>query len=281
MKRTNIAARKAAGKILAYVTLTLCLIMTLFPLFWITVTSFKNKIDFTAYPPKFLNFNFTFNAYRQVFVEDKFINNILNSIIVVFGSLFLSTVLAIPAAYATARRKGSFFEQASFFIISLRLLPQVAVILPMYFIFRTMGLLDTHLSLILMYTLMNLPLAMWLNKIFIAEIPYQIEEAAMLDGYSFWQILFKTILPMAKPGIIATMILNFMTTWNEFMYANLLGSLGAKTAPIAAVAYVGVREVRWAETCAASVVIIVPTIIVLLLVQKHLVRGLTFGSVKG
>ncbi len=281
MKCTPIAVKNTVKRIASYVCVGICLIITLFPLFWIAVTSLKTKIDFTAYPPQFFNFTPTFDAYRQVFVQDGFLKNILNSLIVVFGALILSTALAVPAAYATARRSGKFFDNASFFVVSLRLLPQVAVVLPMYFIFRSIGLLDTHFALILMYTLMNLPLSMWLIRIFIAEIPYQIEEAAMLDGYSFWKIIIKVILPMVKPGIIATMILNFMTTWNEFMYANLLGSLGAKTAPIAAVAYVGVREVRWAEACAASIVIIIPVAIVLLLVQKHLVKGLTFGSVKG
>jgi multiple sugar transport system permease protein len=255
--------------------------ISFFPLYWIIATSFKTKLDFIDFPPKMFFFKPTLSAYRNVFIRDKFHQYLLNSALIVSGSVILALAISTPAAYSLARFQSKWADNIAMFVLGLRMFPPVAIILPIYILFQMLRLLDTHIALILLYTLMNLPLTTWVLRAFIMEIPREVEESAMLDGHSMLKIIWRVVLPLIKPGVIATAILNFMFSWNEFLFAYILASRSAKTAPVAAVTYVGMRDVRWAETTAASLSIVIPMIIILFIVQKHLVRGLTFGSIKG
>ncbi len=275
------ARTESLKKVGVYLLVVLVMMITLFPLYWMVVTSLKTKLDFIDFPPKFVSFKPTLTAYYNVFVRDRFYRYLINSAIVVCGSVLLALVISTPAAYSLARFKGKWMDNIAMSILSLRMFPPVAIILPIYFLFQVTRLMDTHLGLVLLYTLLNLPLTTWVLRAFILEIPKEIEESAMMDGHSILKIIWRVVLPLIKPGVIATAILNFMFSWNEFLFAYILASRSAKTAPVAAVTYVGIRDVRWAETTAASISIVIPVIVVLFIVHKHLVRGLTFGSVKG
>jgi multiple sugar transport system permease protein len=273
--------KQRMSNITTYIIIVVIMAISFFPLYWIIVTSLKTKLDFLEFPPKMFFFKPTLSAYRNVFIRDKFYQYLFNSILIVSGSVILSLVISTPAAYSLARFQSKWADRIAMFVLGLRMFPPVAIILPIYFLFQMLKLLDTHIALILLYTLLNLPLTTWVLRAFIMEIPKEVEESAMLDGHSMLKIIWKVVIPLIKPGVIATAILSFMFSWNEFLFAYILASRSAKTAPVAAVTYVGMRDVRWAETTAASLSIVIPMIIILFIVQKHLVRGLTFGSVKG
>jgi ABC-type glycerol-3-phosphate transport system permease component len=212
----------------------------------------------------------------------RYFSQLLNSIIIGFGSTILAVGLGTLSAYAFSRFKVARKEDLLFFILSTRMLPPVVVVIPIYLMYSVLGLRDTHLGLILLYTTFNVSFAVWLMKGFIDEIPKEYEDAALVDGYTRFQTFIKVVLPQSVTGIAATAVFCLITAWNEFAFALVLTEVGGKavTAPPSITSAVGSGGVDWGRIAAATFVFLLPVAIFTFLMRRHLLRGVTFGAVK-
>ncbi len=286
-------------------------IITLLPLIWIVSTGFKSSPDSIAYPPKVL-FEPTVEGYVNLFTTQtrqteefmaanppttwyeelvrekgmviagpsRFGERFMNSVIIGFGSTFFSVFLGTLAAYAFSRYRVPLKDDLLFFILSTRMMPPIAVAIPIFLMFRSVGLSDTHAGMILLYTAVNLSLSVWLLKGFIDEIPREYEEAALIDGYTRFQAFTKVVLPQAATGIAATAIFCLIFAWNESAFAVLLTSGTAQTAPPFIPTIIGVAGQDWPAVAAGATIFLVPVMVFTILLRKHLLRGITFGAVR-
>jgi len=204
----------------------------------------------------------------------------INSLIIAFGSTALSVVLGVTAAYAFSRFRVPGKDDLLFFILSTRMMPPIAVAIPIYLMYREVGLSDTRLGMILLYTSVNVSLAIWLLKGFIDEIPREYEEAALIDGYTRLQAFFKVVLPQATTGIVATAIFCLIFAWNEYAFAVLLTSGEAQTAPPFIPIIIGEGGQDWPAVAAGSTLFLLPILVFTVLLRKHLLRGITFGALR-
>lgn len=203
-----------------------------------------------------------------------------DTIVVAVGSTVGAVVIATLAAYALSRIRFRGRHQFVAWVLSTRMMPPVAVAVPMFFIYKEFRLLDTYIGVILIHTIMNLPLAVLLLKSFFDDIPHEIDESAMIDGSTRWQIFVRLILPMSRGGIAATAVLCFIFSWTEFLFVLTLTQTGLKTVPVVSSSFVTSIGTAWGNMAALGAASIIPAFIFILLVQKHLVRGLTMGSLK-
>ncbi|MDH4441575.1 MAG: carbohydrate ABC transporter permease [Rhizobium sp.] len=287
-------------------------VVTIMPLIWIITTGFKSPSDSIAYPPKVL-FQPTLEGYVNLFttrtrVSDadlaalgepktwyealvrqdglviagpsRFGDRFYNSVVIGFGSTFLCIVLGTAAAYAFSRFKVPLKDDLLFFILSTRMMPPIAVAIPIFLMYRELGLSDTHLGMILLYTAVNLSLSVWLLKGFIDEIPIEYEEAALIDGYTRFQAFYKVVLPQAVTGIASTAIFCLIFAWNEYAFAVLLTSGTAQTAPPFIPTIIGVSGQDWPAVAAGATLFLIPVVVFTILLRKHLLRGITFGAVR-
>jgi multiple sugar transport system permease protein len=287
-------------------------LVTLAPLLWIIATGFKSGEDSIAYPPKVL-FEPKLDGYVNLFTSRTRINQadvanlppaetwyeqnardngmaiqgpsrygerFLNSVIIGFGSTTLSIILGTLAAYAFSRFKVPLKDDLLFFILSTRMMPPIAVAIPIFLMFRSLGLSDTHLGMILLYTAVNISLAVWLLKGFMDEIPLEYEEAALIDGYTRFQAFYKVVLPQAATGIASTAIFCLIFAWNEYAFAVLLTSGTAQTAPPFIPTIIGVGGKDWPAVAAGATLFLMPVMVFTILLRKHLLRGITFGAVR-
>ena len=209
-----------------------------------------------------------------------FVNRLKNSLIIAIGSTIFSVTLGLFAAYAFSRFDIPGKDDLLFFILSTRMLPAVVVTIPLFLMYRQVGLYDTHLGMIILYTVFNLSLTTWLLKGFIDEIPLEYEEAALVDGYTRFQAFFKIVLPQAATGIAATTVFAFIFAWNEYAFALMLTSQQARTAPPAIATMQGRGGIEWSAIAAGSLVFLIPVIIITFALRKHLLRGVTFGAIR-
>ena len=258
--------------------LTFMLIMFV-PYFWMILSSLKTRVDLLSTTPKWI-FKPTLENFPKVFIEREFLKYFVNSLIISVSSLTISLIIGIPCAYAISRfdfqAKGHFF----FYILSTRMAPPVAFALPMYILFSKFGILGTHLAVILAHTTITLSFIIWIMKGFFDDIPIELEQAAMTDGYTIFGAFRNVILPIVKPGIVATSLFSFIFSWNEFLFALVLGGSASRTLPAAFPGLVTPHGTFWAQLSAAGTVVTIPIIILAFILQKHLVRGLSFGAVK-
>ncbi len=287
-------------------------VLTLIPLIWIIATGFKTPADAIAYPPKVFSevsvegYVNLFTSRSRVTPEDlaalpppetfydriarqydmvitgpsKYGERFMNSVIIGFGSTFLSVFLGTIAAYAFSRFKVPLKDDLLFFILSTRMMPPIAVAIPIFLMYRELGLSDTHLGMILLYTAVNLSLSVWLLKGFMDEIPREYEEAALVDGYSRFQAFYKVVLPQAATGIASTAIFCLIFAWNEYAFAALLTSGTAQTAPPFIPTIIGTGGKDWPAVAAGATLFLVPIMVFTILLRKHLLRGITFGAVR-
>ena len=298
--------RVAAVLVIAYA------LITMIPLAWIVLTSFKTPPDSIAYPPK-LMFTPSIEGYCNLFTTrtrqtpeyiaalppaagecDRVVrsrnmviagpSNVVprftNSIIIAFGSTFLAVFLGPLAAYAFSRFRIPLKDDLLFFILSTRMMPPIAVAIPIYLMYREIGLSDTRIGMILLYTAVNVSLAVWLLKGFIDEIPREYEEAAMIDGYTRLQAFYKVVLPQATTGIAATAIFCMIFAWNEYAFAVLLTSGEAQTMPPFIPFIIGEGGQDWPAVASATTLFLIPIVVFTVLLRKHLLRGITFGAVR-
>jgi multiple sugar transport system permease protein len=254
-------------------------LVALFPVLWMVSMAFKPQNVMFSIPTVWF-FWPTLGHFTYV-LEQGFIRNIGTSLIVSCISTVLVVIVGTPAAYAFARfriwRKNDLF----LFILATRMAPPVAMVIPFYLIYAKVGILGSYTGLILAYLTFNLSFYVWVLRSFCRETPIELEEAAMADGYSRWQVLVKIVLPLLRPGIIATSVLCFIFTWNEFIYAFMLGGKKVETIPTVIPHLITAQGVRWGELSIVGMVALLPVLVVVFLLQRHIVRGLTMGAVKG
>lgn len=301
-----LARRLAAAAVIAYA------LVTLVPMVWIFMTGFKTPPDSIAYPPK-VTFDPSLEGYVNLFTTrsrqtdeymaelgppqtwydelvrsrnmvitgpSRFGQRYVNSIIIGFGSTFLAVFLGTLAAYAFSRFRVPLADDLLFFILSTRMMPPIAVAIPIYLMFRQVGLSDTALGMILLYTAVNMSLSVWLLKGFIDEIPREYEEAAMIDGYTRLQAFVKVVLPQAGTGIAATSIFCLIFAWNEYAFVLLLTSGTAQTAPPYIPLIIGEGGLDWPAVAAGTTLFLLPVVFFAIVLRRHLLRGITFGAVR-
>ena len=254
-------------------------ILVFFPIFWMALTSFKAETEAISTPPS-LFFTPTLENYNDVFDRSNYARFVWNSIAVSFGSTLLALAFAIPAAYAMAFFPTKRTPSTLLWMLSTKMMPPVGVLIPMYLIFKTLGLLDTVTGLLIIYTLINLPIVVWMLYTYFKDVPGEILEAGRVDGAKPMQELFLLLIPLAVPGIASTGLLSIILSWNEaFWSLNLTSSQGAPlTAFIAS--FSSPQGLFWAKLSAASLMAIAPILVVGWMSQRQLVSGLTFGAVK-
>jgi multiple sugar transport system permease protein len=267
------------GRVIHFVGLILVLAFTLFPFFWMVTSSLKDQSDLLASPPVWL-FTPTLDHYREIFEDPKIISSVMHSLIIATSTTLLAIVLGAPAAYALARFEFRGKSDLWFWFISNRMISPIVLALPVYLLAQTLGLLDTHLVLILIYLTFNLPIVVWICTDQFRSIPSELEQAARLDGASQFLIFWRIYLPLGVPGIAVSAIFSFIFSWNELLYALVLTRRAVQTAPVAATSFMSGYELPWGKIMATGTVIVLPVTIFALLVSRHMVRGLTMGATK-
>jgi len=251
-----------------------------FPILWTILTSFKTEAEAIASPPSFLAFEWTLENYGDVHERSNYFRHFWNSVVISLGSTLLGLLIAIPAAWAMAFVPGKQTKNVLMWMLSTKMLPPVGVLIPIYLIFRDYGLLDTLSGLVIVLTLINLPIIIWMLYTYFKEIPGEILEAARMDGATLAAVIIHVLTPMALPGIASTLLLNIILAWNEAFWT--LNLTAAKAAPLTAfiASYSSPEGLFYAKLSAASTLAIAPILIMGWFSQKQLVRGLTFGAVK-
>ncbi len=257
------------------------LVAWMFPIVWSVLNSLKSEQDVLAYPPK-LVFAPTLDAYRDVlFGSGSILPNLWSSLVISVGTTIITMAMAIPAAYALARLRVPGKRFAGFYILTTQLLPPVGIIIPYYLILRNIGWIDTYQGIILIYLSFSLPFAVWLLVSYFEDIPFEMEEAAYLDGATRLRTLWRIIIPQVRGGIAVTIVFVFLNAWNEFLFAVVLSGNTVRPVTIAMFNFVSVEQTLWTKLGAVSVLAMAPVIILGIFAQRHIVKGLTVGAVKG
>ncbi|HDM69911.1 MAG: carbohydrate ABC transporter permease [Thermotoga sp.] len=275
---------KKVGKLLFYILVILVVIWCFFPFYWAIVSSLKTDRELFEPNPSLVPKKPSFENYVKVFKERPFHVNILNSVVVAGTTTILTLTFGSLAGYAIARFKfrGKITVMTS--ILAVSMFPQISILGSLFIILRSMRLINTYLGLILPYTAMTLPLTTWVLQNFFRELPKSIEEAAAIDGCSHARTLFTIVLPMAAPGLVATGLLTFISAWNEFLFAlTFMQKPNLYTVPVAIALFKGrsMYEIPWGQIMAASVIVTVPLIILVLIFQRRIIEGLSAGAIKG
>ncbi len=255
-----------------YVLIVVLLVPFLFPLAWMLLSSLKTQVENTAYPPVWV-FTPTLGNYREVFQKNPFFTFAWNSLVVAAGSTGLALFLGLPGAYAIARFKRTGIALA---ILTARMAPGIGYLIPWFILFTKAKLIDTYTALILTHLIVALPLVLWVMIGFFEDVPGELIEAARIDGCSHGAAFLRVALPLAKPGIVA-----FIFSWNNFLFSLIIAGFKTRTLPIAVYSFLSYEEINWGGLTAAATVITLPVLGLALLVQKHIVRGLTLGAMKG
>lgn len=264
-----------------YAILIVASIFFLFPIFWISVTAFKQPEDYFKHPPVWFPKKPTLIHFKTVQTTGVGGYTALkNSFIINISSTITSVFIGSMAAYAMARFKTG-GKNFSFWVLSQRMLPPIAIIFPVFLVMRTLHWVDTYQCMVLVYTAANLPFVIWMLRSYFLEVPVDVEESALIDGCTRLGALFRVIIPMSIPGLIATAVLAYIFSWTEFLFALILSRTNVFTAPVALSAYFGSEAQFWGEVGVLSFLSMVPIFVIGLSVQKHIARGLTLGAVKG
>ena len=266
-----------AGPIWAFVAWALTLLFFL-PVAWMVLTSFHREVDAAQNPPAVFA-PLTGEQYALLFSRD-FLPFLINSATASIVSTLLVLVLAVPAAYALSIKPVEKWTDVMFFFLSTKFLPPIAALLPIYLIVQGIGMLDNVFTLVVLYTSMNLPIAVWMMRSFLAEVPVEVLEAASIDGCSLTRTLRTVVVPMVLPGIAATSLICFIFSWNELLFARVLTATVAQTAPVFLTGFVTSQGLFLATVCAASVVVSLPVLIAGFAAQDKLVQGLSLGAIK-
>jgi len=311
----KVQPRAQLGKKVRAAIIIIIAFILLVPVAVMVLTAFKSRADVVSVPPKIifeptvegLVFLLTersqmgdaalaeakanienLGLFERVALENgqringpsDFTKRLMNSMIIAFGATIASVTLGLFAAYAFSRFDVPGANDLLFFILSGRMLPAVVVTIPIFLMYRQLGLYDTHLGMILIYTVFNLSLTVWLLKGFIDEIPREYEEAAMVDGYSRFQAFYKIVLPQSATGIAATTVFSLIFVWNEYAFALMLTSESARTAPPTIATMLGRGGIEWSAIAAGTLAFLIPVLVVIFALRKHLLRGVTFGAIR-
>jgi multiple sugar transport system permease protein len=284
-----IAARRSSRKfgtrslrngVARFLMVGLFVVFVLVPLYWVIITSIKPSKDYLTVPPVWFPADPTLVHYTAALFSYRGLQGLINSLIISSAATLLSAAMGTMMAYSLARfRTGG--QHLAFWVLSQRFLPPVAIVLPIFLLFRGWGLYDTHIGLILAYTFMTLPLSVWMMYAYFRQLPKSLEDAALVDGLSRWQAFRMVAVPLAAPGVAAAAVFVFISVWTEFFFALILTSRYAFTLPTIFRAFLGFQGAQYGEACALATTSLVPSIVLGMLVQRHLVRGLTLGALRG
>ena len=289
-------ARRVVGKVLIYAALLIWTFIALFPIFWTVTTSFKSAVDITqGHIVPWLQFEPSWKGWRSLGLSpdtigqssstrDEFLKRFTNSVVLAIGSALIATVIGSLAAYGLTRFSYKFGpwrnRDISFWFLSQLILPPVALAMPLLVLYKELQFLDTRVGMLLVYTLMVLPIVIWIMRDQFALVPVELEQAAMVDGSTVWGAFFRIVLPIAGPGLVSAFILAVVLCWNEYFFAALLTSTLAKTLPVMVASQTGSQGINWWSMAALSTAAIAPLAIIGILLERYIVKGLTAGAVK-
>lgn len=265
--------------VLVNLGLLLVLFWTLTPIFWLFLTSIKSETDAFAYPPKF-SFEPTLTAYDWILSRGDWPRFWMNSVVVASTSTLIAAALGISAAYGLTRFRFKNRRMTLFAILSVRFTPPIIVLIPIFFMMRDLNLSDTLIGLSLIHAVFQLPFVVWILLGFFAAVPRDLADAALVDGLSEFGTLYRVILPIIRPGLVAAALFSALLSWNEFAVALVLTTNNAKTVPVAATTLIAERTIHWDRIAATGMIAIIPTVLFAIFIQRHLIRGLAAGSIK-
>ena len=278
----SMAGKKHLLKITATVIIAIVALIYMFPLIWTVLFSFKTKVDALAYPPKIIS-SFTVGNYIDVWNNSDFLLYTRNSLVIALLSCAIGIILGVPAAYILSRPlykpKGT--RYILFGVLSTRIVPQITVIIPFFILFRKLHLVDTYASLVIMHLTIILGFTIWMMRSYFMDVPFDLEQSAMIDGCTYFQAFWKIVVPLVGPGLSSTAIFSFIYSWNEFLYALILTGTNTKTLPLGVYGWVSYESINWGGLTATAVLALIPIVVFYCFVQKGLVRGMTMGAVKG
>jgi multiple sugar transport system permease protein len=292
-KQSNLTTGKTIG---INVALILVFLFFMFPIIWILLISFKQQAQISSMPPDIFS-AFTLDNYKDIFNIGTYSSNeaksalmhaksigfyksILNTVILALSSVAISLVIGVPAAYGLSRFRNKAKEQLAFLFLSFRFVPELIIIIPLYLIYQKIYLYGTYFGLIWVYILISLPMIIWIVRINFNEIPFDMEQAAMLDGYTKKKTFFRIILPLAKPGIAAATVLSFIYAWNNFILGFVLATTRIQPVTVAILGYFDITDLNYGRMSASIIIAILPVIIVSQIASRYLVSGLSMGAVK-
>lgn len=264
---------------LIYAFLIVYIFVTLLPYAWLIITSFKTRVDAFSMPPKWI-FDPTFTNYKEAFLDKGFLLNLRNSLIVTGVSTSLALMIGLPSAYAFSRFKIKGERALMYYLLGTRFTPVVALALPLYLVMAKVGLLNSYVGIVIAHITFNLPFVVWMMRGFFDMVPKEIDEAAKVDGCSWFYIFSRIALPLAKSGLAATAVFCAVNSWNEFFMALILTGRGTATMPVAIPGLLTPQGTIWGQIAAVGTVISVPVLIFAIIVQKNMVKGMTMGAVK-
>jgi len=274
-------ARKVIRYAIQYILIILVLAFFMLPIYWTLVTSLKEPWEIIKTPPSFIPEKPILDNYMSILSNVEFTSKIKNSVIACFGSLAIALITGLPAAYVISRLRFKGSNSIYYTYITFRMLPPFVFLIPLYVLYRMSGLYDTWIGLILAYCVITVPLTVWMMVGYYDGLPPELEEAALVDGCNRRQVFTHIVLPLSVPGIASTSLLNLIFTWNDFIFALILTSYNAATVPIGLLGFIGYTEIKWGMLAAATIIASIPLLAVAFFVQKYLIRGLTFGAIKG
>ena len=282
LRRIVARARRAAlvAAVVRRIGLGVFALWCLFPVYWLIATSLKSQKEVLSRQPAVFLFDYQFDNYAEVMADTAVWSFFFDSTVVALGSTALALAAGVPTAYVLARYRFKGSADFAFWILTTRMSPPVAVLIPFFVMYSWLGLNDTHLGVIIAHVAVNLSIVVWLLRSFFEDLPYAIEEAAFMDGATYFQAFRDVALPMAMPGIAAVGILSFLFSWNEFLFALVLADDAVRTVPVGIYGFIGFQSVAWGELSASAVLMIVPVVVFLMVFQRRLIRGLTLGAVK-
>jgi len=269
--------RRFGRRAFFYAALALVLIVFIFPFFWMAFNSFKTHEKILEYPPAFV-FAPTLDNFKNVLWQTPVLKFTWNSVVVAFGSLAVGMALGLPAAYGIARFGH---RTLALGILVCRMIPGISFLVPWFIVFRALGLLDTYAGLVIAHLVITVPLITWIMIGFFEEVPVELEEAARIDGCSRAGVFLRIALPLVRPGLVSAAILALIFTWNSFLFPLILAGVKTKTLPVVVYSFMTFDYLDLGGVYAASTLVTLPVVILVLLVQRQFIRGLTLGGVKG
>ena len=271
--------RHATRLAMRYLVALILVVIFVFPVYWLFIISFKTPDEIFAFPPVWYPNSIQFANYAVLF-KDGDAATVGNSLILASVSTFFAMILGTIAAYSLVRFKTG-GENLAVWIISQRMMPPVAIVFPLFLVYVWLGWVDTYIGLILLYTAFSLPYVIWMMRGYIEDIPLELEESALVDGCTRWEVLWKVVLPMARSGLFATAVFTFIFAWNDFLFALVLTRTEVTTYTVQVTHYFGGQSNFWAKIAAMSVLGTIPVFFTVAVMQRYLVRGISMGAVKG
>ena len=273
------ARRVVSSQVLLFLALAVFTAVMLTPVAWAFLTSIKQPIDAFAIPPK-LVFTPTLDFHQQVWMEKGFTRFLVNSLAISVATVLISVSIGTMAAYGLSRMRGKAARGILFGLLSLRMFPHMLLAIPFFLLAKFLNLIDTYPAMVLALVAINQPFTIWLMHSFFVDVPAEIDEAAAIDGASEWQVFYKVVLPIVRPGLWVTSLFSLLLAYNEFLFALVLTGPHTKTLPVAIAEYGGEDLNYWSLSAAAAIGIMIPIMLFMMFMQRHLVRGLALGAVK-